>query len=641
MAGDLPIEERLLVLSPEAAAAAVAAGAPRRAGTPAAGRSERALHIYGDRVRVLSGPPEGAAGPAAPQTMPDGLSEVEALGFAAARLRLDPAYAEAKRARPRDGETWDFEGSCVRVPPRPERTAAPAVQPGTPTSAYLEGSVAVGLIIVEGLQDDLRFDGSERVKTVAEVQNGLTYYASTQPSAGLSFTYDIRVVQVDVPPNPDVDQEALWREPAMRQLGYDGSWSSVGTYIEDLRQKFGTRWAYCAFITKYPLGWFAYAYVGGPYLVMNYYNDGWGVENIDRVYAHETGHIFTAPDEYAGSGCSCGGSYGARWGKPNDNCENCAQYGVPCLMKANDFSMCVYTPGHLGWMPARMIAKHTGKAADIGGSQQAHGAHLIQSTFSGGVTQWFRPDPIGDGYVRLVAFDSSQVLDVAEGRTDNGAPLILWDWHGGDNQLFKLEPLGDGYVRIVPKNAQDKVLGVAGTSNGDAVVLGDWHGGDSQHWLLTAPLVVEHSAKVMAVAGASTAEGAAIVQWDPVGHAEQIFRPEPIDAEHVRLVCHHSGKVVTVRNASRQPGAPAVQATWTGADNQRFKLVILDGTYRIIAKHSGMVLTVAGASTADGAIVVQQPWTGGDEQRWLVPYVETATPPAGAATAEPVSAGLA
>ncbi|GAB3888665.1 hypothetical protein GCM10029964_056730 [Kibdelosporangium lantanae] len=248
----------------------------------------------------------------------------------------------------------------------------------------MEGSVAVGLIIVEGPRNDLRFDGSERVKTVAEVQNGLTYYASTQPSAGLSFTYDIRVVQVDAQPDPNADQEALWREPAMRQLGYDGSWSSVGTYIEDLRQKFGTRWAYCAFITKYPLGWFAYAYVGGPYLVMNYNNDGWGVENIDRVYAHETGHIFTAPDEYASSGCSCGGSYGARWGKPNDNCENCAPNGgVPCLMKGNDFSMCVYTPAHVGWMPARMIVKHTGKAVDIGGSQLAHGAQLVQWTFSG------------------------------------------------------------------------------------------------------------------------------------------------------------------------------------------------------------------------------------------------------------------
>lgn len=628
MAGDIPIEERLVVRS----AAATGFGAA------AAGRQDGVLHSYGDRVRVVRGA-QADAGTAVPQGMPEGLSETEALGFAATRLRLDPAYAEAKRTRPRDGETWDFEGGCVHVPPGPKE--ARAAVPGTPTSAYLEGSVAVGLIIVEGPGNDLRFDGAERVKTVAEVQNGLSYFASTQPSAGLSFTYDIRVVQVDVPPEPDVpDRESLWREPALRQLGYDGSRASVGTYVEDLRQKFGTRWAFCAFITKYPLFWFAYASaLGGPYLVMDYANDGWGVENIDRVFAHETGHVFCAPDEYGA--CGGGGAYG-RWGKPNDNCEATApDGGVPCLMKGNSFSMCVYTPAHLGWMPARVISKQTGKAADIGGSQAAHGAHLVQRAFSGGVTQWFRPDPVGDGCVRLVAHDSCQVLDVAEARTDNGAPLILWDWHGGDNQLFTLEPLGDGHVRIIPKNAPHKIVTVTGAGDGDELVLGEWSGGDDQRWLLTAPLVVEHSAKVMAVAGASTADGAAVVQWDPAGHAEQIFRPDPVGVEHVRLVCHHSGKVVGVRNGSTLPGAPLVQTTWTGADSQLFKLVLLDGTFRIIAKHSGMVLAVAGTSMADGAIVVQRPWTGGDEQRWLVPYVETAIPPMGSAPQQPVSAGLA
>lgn len=642
MAGDIPMEERLVVLPAEAATAGPPS-AGRSPGSPSAGRQDGALHIYGDRVRVLRGSQAGALEPAMQQATPEGLNLTESLGLAATQLRMDPAYAAAKRARPRDGENWDFEGSDVRVPPRPQTSGAPSAAPlTTPTSAYLEGSVAVGLIIVEGLQDDLRFDGTERVKTVAEVQNALTYFASTQPSAGLSFTYDIRVVQVNVPPDPNADLEGLWRVPAMQQLGYDGSWSSIQTYAQDLRQKFGTRWAYCAFITKYPLGWFAYAYIGGPYLVINYYNDGWGVDNLDRVYAHETGHIFTAPDEYAGSGCSCGGSYGARWGKPNDNCENCAPGGgVPCLMKGNDFSMCVYTPAHLGWMPARLIDKGTGKAAGIATGQPAHGAPVIQQTFTGGVTQWFRPDPVGGGYVRLVAHDSCQVLDVSEGRTDDGAPLILWDWHGGDNQLFTLVPLGDGYVRIIPKNAPDKVIQVAGTNDGAALVLGQWVSSDNQRWLVTAPLVVEHSAMMMAVANASTADGAAIVQWDPASHAEQIFRPEKVDVEHVRLVSHRSGKVLTVKNASRQQNAPVVQATWTGADNQLFKLVLMDGTYRIIAKHSGMVLGVANASTVDGAAVVQQNWTEGNHQRWLVPYLETAIPPAGAATEAPVGAGRA
>ena len=38
---------------------------------------------------------------------------------------------------------------------------------------------------------------------------------------------------------------------------------------------------------------------------MHYDNDGWGPDNIDRVFTHETGHIFGCPDEYAASNCSC------------------------------------------------------------------------------------------------------------------------------------------------------------------------------------------------------------------------------------------------------------------------------------------------------------------------------------------------
>ena len=73
---------------------------------------------------------------------------------------------------------------------------------------------------------------------------------------------------------------------------------------------------------------------------MDYANDGWGPDNIDRVLAHETGHIFGCPDEYASSGCNCGGAWG-RFGEANSNCENCAgAAGVGCLMRANESKMC-------------------------------------------------------------------------------------------------------------------------------------------------------------------------------------------------------------------------------------------------------------------------------------------------------------
>nr|MDT0667793.1 hypothetical protein [Micromonospora sp. DSM 115978] len=128
------------------------------------------------------------------------------------------------------------------------------------------------------------------------------------------------------------------------RLGYRANFDGVYDYVDALRARLATSWAYCAFFTKYPLRYFAYAAIGGPRLVMSYDNDGWGPDNIDRVFAHESGHIFGAPDEYASSGCGCGGNWG-RFGVPNGNCDACSTTSEPCLMLANTFQFCRYTPG--------------------------------------------------------------------------------------------------------------------------------------------------------------------------------------------------------------------------------------------------------------------------------------------------------
>ena len=77
---------------------------------------------------------------------------------------------------------------------------------------------------------------------------------------------------------------------------------------------------------------------------MQYDNDGWTPDNIDRVFAHETGHIFGCPDEYASSGCNCSAKFG--WFRePNGNCQNCATPFLDCLM-----------PGPVGPNPSLTIA---------------------------------------------------------------------------------------------------------------------------------------------------------------------------------------------------------------------------------------------------------------------------------------------
>jgi len=362
MAGDIGILEHALILP----AGAFDAGAQAAVEQASGG----VTHQYGPRVIIAAVPPVAgsplqqqlppgtvAEEPTAiPETVKSGLDEMGAIGLEAFSLRQSSGYAAAKAQRPLNGESW--ESGAALPPDAPpgmtiEEAGAPEVGLAAPTSARLMGTVAVGLIIVEGPTDSLKFSSAERTKVVAEVQNGLSWLGSKSSPAGVSWVYDIRVVTLAVPPGPSNEtfeqKESRWRDPAMAQLGYGPGLAGVLSYIQNLRTSKSTDWAYCAFFTKYPLGHFAYASLGGPRLVMHYDNDGWGPDNIDRVFAHETGHIFNAPDEYASSNCDCGGQWGV-FKVANANCENCApSAGVACIMKSNSWETCAYTPYHLGF----------------------------------------------------------------------------------------------------------------------------------------------------------------------------------------------------------------------------------------------------------------------------------------------------
>jgi hypothetical protein len=614
MAGDLGVNERA-VLEDRATppAAALARQAPGRT-----------IHRYG-RVSVLAEPEQAAPAPVPGASelpgSPTGLNEVERLGLTALRLRESEEYRAAKANRPRAGEPWDIPGCATIVPAPTVATHVGAPAPAGPTSAYLEGSVAVGIIIVQGPGDALKFSDAERTKVVAEVQNGLGWYATTNPMAGISFTYDIQNVTLSTQPDPAAaDLEALWRDPAMAALGYSADWNGVLSYIEAIRSRFGTRWTYCGFFTKYPVGWFAYASIGGPRIVMDYNADGWGPDNIDRVFAHETGHIFGCPDEYAASGCDCGGRWG-RFGVNNGNCQNCASGGgVSCLMKGNDFVHCEYTPSHLGWsVVTPLFARHSGKVLDVSGISPDNGAPVIQWDHWGGDNQRWRLEAVGDGYVRAVAQHSGKVLDVSGISTDNGAPLIQWDWWGGDNQRWLFDTVTDGVHRLVAKHS-GKVLDVSGISrdNGAPVIQWDWWGGDNQRWEYQfQPLFAKHSGRALDVSGISTANGAPVIQWGYWSGDNQHWRLEPVGDGYVRIIAKHSGKVLDVEGMSTDNGARLIQWDWWGGDNQRFRPEPVEtGYFRLVAKHSGKVVDVSGISTADGAQVIQWDWWGGDNQRW-------------------------
>jgi hypothetical protein len=127
------------------------------------------------------------------------------------------------------------------------------------------------------------------------------------------------------------------------------------------RVNYNANWSVVSFIgynpspapTTFTDGYFAYAYIRGPYSQLLFRNDGWGVGSYDQVNAHEFGHLFGASDEFYQAdfgGCTtCGRVSNNVY---NGNCAYCNTDSIPCMMKSNSWSLCGYTPGQLGWRNA-------------------------------------------------------------------------------------------------------------------------------------------------------------------------------------------------------------------------------------------------------------------------------------------------
>jgi len=206
------------------------------------------------------------------------------------------------------------------VPPDISRKHNSSVTPGYyETSEYLIGSVAVGIVFLEsnGTIDPSTEDwtSTEESNVLSEIQTALTWWANQNPSARVSFSYDIhyRVPTSYEPINRPHINESLWIGEAMAYLGYPGAdyFTQVRDYINVLRTALKANWSFAIFVVDSSNdsdgrfadstgSWFAYSNFGGPFLVMTFDNNDWGISNMDRITAHEVGHIFYATDEYDG-----------------------------------------------------------------------------------------------------------------------------------------------------------------------------------------------------------------------------------------------------------------------------------------------------------------------------------------------------
>jgi len=127
-----------------------------------------------------------------------------------------------------------------------------------------------------------------------------------------------------------------------------------------------------------------------------------------------------------------------------------------------------------------------------------------------------------------------------------------------------------------------------------------------------------NSGLALDVNGASTANGAGIIQWPQNGGNNQQW-VITANGSYYKITNRNSGLVLDVNSASKTSGAGIIQWPWNGGNNQQWQLTSTStGVYKVTNLNSGYMLDVNGASTANGASIIQWPWNGGNNQQWTI-----------------------
>ena len=297
-------------------------------------------------------------GPAPAFASGDGVDLATAAGVW--NYMLTPRTQQPGQGRPLIGDAFPQPDSG-----RVEGTSAVTGPPGTyETSSFLLRKVAVGVILPESNGSGENWSTSRQDTVFNEIVTGLNWWVTRGgAAASLTFYYDKKFsvpTQYEPITRSGWSDENVWVTDIFQNMGYTSgdNMQRARSYINGLRNTLNTDWCFTYIVVDslndpdgtFTSGYFAYAYLGGPYVIMTYDNDGWGIGNMDLVATHEAGHIFLAGDEYCQPGYACCdfGYYGYL-NVYNGNCEDGNPSSLPCVMRSNEDAVCQYTNGQIGW----------------------------------------------------------------------------------------------------------------------------------------------------------------------------------------------------------------------------------------------------------------------------------------------------
>lgn len=135
----------------------------------------------------------------------------------------------------------------------------------------------------------------------------------------------------------------------------------------------------------------------------------------------------------------------------------------------------------------------------------------------------------------------------------------------------------------------------------------------------TYQLQNERSGLALNVSGASTSNGAAIIQWpyDGASNSKWTFSTSGTQNGYYQIVNVNSGKDAVVQSASTSQGALIIQWAFGSAGNDQWQpQQNSDGSYTFVNLHSGQVLEDPGGSYSQGTQMDQWGSNGGANQKW-------------------------
>ena len=183
---------------------------------------------------------------------------------------------------------------------------------------------------------------------------------------------------------------------------------------------------------------------------------------------------------------------------------------------------------------------------------------------------------------------------------------------------YELQNVNSGLVLGV-KNASTAsgAAALQWTDNGTRDHLWDLVGDGNGHY----KVVDENSGLVLGVAGASTSSGAAVEQLKDDGDTGELWNAVSAGSGEYKLVNVNSGLVLGINGASTASGAAALQWTDNGTADHLWKLVsasdVTSGaSYTVANVNSGLDLDTQNAGTSAGTLVDQATAGTGTDQAW-------------------------